>query len=400
MTRIAIDVETMFRPGYGIAKALAAILPRLPERLSDVEFTLLHLAGRDEQQLPAHSRFSSRPVPRVRTARLSDLLSYAAYFATHLDEFDLVHFPHARIFPLFWRLAPARVVTVHDAGYVLMRGKEWGEPLMPPAAPTMRLMTWTLRRHHSRITRVVTTSESSRRQITAVYGVPRDKICVITYGADPSYRPDENPAVTADYLRRVYGVEKPFILCVARLQPHKNLVRLIDAFARVKRSRVALHRLVIVGKVGWKGEDVLRAAEASGLGEQVRFVNGHVPEDDLPKFYSAADLFIFPSLFEGFGLPIVEAMACGTPVLSSRATSLPEVAGDAAILFDPLNVVEMADAIADALGNPALLGSLRARGLERASRFTWERAADELAAVYRGALVETQRPVVAGGPTL
>jgi glycosyltransferase involved in cell wall biosynthesis len=173
---------------------------------------------------------------------------------------------------------------------------------------------------------------------------------------------------------------KPYLLSVSTIQPRKNYTRLIEAFAKLISDfgfRISDLHLVICGSRGWMFDDVFQTAERLGLRDRVLFPD-FVSDDDLPALYAGATLFVYPSLYEGFGLPVAEAMACGAPVVSSNASSLPEVAGDAALYFDPRDVDAMTDALRRALADDALRADLRARGFAQAKKFSWEKAAAEL----------------------
>jgi glycosyltransferase involved in cell wall biosynthesis len=173
------------------------------------------------------------------------------------------------------------------------------------------------------------------------------------------------------------------VLSVGSLEPGKNRERLLQAFARL-RARGLAHTLVVAGQRAWRYEGEQPLAQRLGLADSVRFL-GHVPQADLPALYSAADLFAFPSLYEGFGLPALEAMACGTPVVASNVSAVPEVVGDAALQVSPLDVGALADAMERLLRDERLRADLRERGLKRAAEFSWEKAARRTAEVYEWA---------------
>ncbi|MHB9091611.1 MAG: glycosyltransferase family 4 protein, partial [Chloroflexota bacterium] len=184
-------------------------------------------------------------------------------------------------------------------------------------------------------------------------------------------------------VRERFGLDKPFILTVGTLEPRKNIVRLLEAFAAVRRTGLSTC-LVHVGPRGWLYEEVYARVNQLELGNSVRFL-GRVPIDDLVGLYNAAAVFAYPSLYEGFGLPPLEAMACGCPVVTSNTSSLPEVVGDAGLTVDPLSVPQLVDAISTVLVDRSLADDLRHRGLARGKTFSWERCARETVAVYRRA---------------
>jgi glycosyltransferase involved in cell wall biosynthesis len=210
------------------------------------------------------------------------------------------------------------------------------------------------------------------------YRVPPEKITVIYEAADTRFRL-QPPQTMAD-VRARYRLPDRYLLFVSTIEPRKNLIRLLAAFERLQAAGLT-DALVIVGKRGWLYDNFFAALEASPAKQAVIFP-GWVADADLPAIYGGAQVFAFPSLFEGFGLPVLEAMACGTPVVCSNSSSLPEVADDAALLVDPLDVDALTGALERLLRDPALAADLRARGLAQAARFSWARAAAETIAIY------------------
>jgi len=225
---------------------------------------------------------------------------------------------------------------------------------------------------------IIAVSECTKRDAIRFYGIPEENITVIYEGVNPRFRPVGPEAMAA--VRARYDLPEHFILYVGTIEPRKNLTVLLEAFSNLQSAICNLH-LVFVGKKGWLYEGFFRRLRELGLEDRVIFT-GYVPDEDLPAIYSAAELFVFPSLYEGFGLPVLEAMACGTPVVCSNTSSLPEVAGDAALLVDPTDVCALAGAMERALRDETLRATLRVRGIERARRFTWARAAQETMQVY------------------
>ena len=230
---------------------------------------------------------------------------------------------------------------------------------------------------------VIAVSECTKTDLVNFYGIDPEKIVVTPAAPAPPFRLlDDRRRI--DAVRREYGIDGPFILYVGNIQPRKNLRRLIEAFAAVACESDIAHRLVIVGKKAWLHSPVLEAARASGLSERITFT-GYVPDQDLPALYNAADLFVYPSIFEGFGLPVLEAMSCGTPVITSNTSSLPEVGGDAAIYFDPFDAGDIARAMRAVVADPGLRSRLSARGLARAKEFSWAATARKTVEAYERA---------------
>ena len=226
--------------------------------------------------------------------------------------------------------------------------------------------------------RVVVISEATRNDLLRHFAVAPGRVVTVMPAADPAFRPQPLDAVAA--IRTRHKLPQEFVLYLGSNKPHKNLVRLVDAWAALAGTTPAL--LVIAGAWDPRYDGARRRAEALGLRESVCFL-GRVPEADLPGLYTAAAAFIFPSLYEGFGLPVLEAMACGVPVACANASSLPEVAGDAALLFDPLDSPAMAQAMGQLLADAELRQELARRGLARAAGFSWTRTAQDHLAIYR-----------------
>lgn len=230
--------------------------------------------------------------------------------------------------------------------------------------------------------RVVAVSENTKRDILKSFPQINHKITVIPEGVDHvRFHVIDDPSRVEVVLRK-YGIERPYLLAVSTLSPRKNLVRLMEAYADLIRSHALPHQLVVVGKEGWLYGGIAEwRARHPELEPAIRFT-GYLPDEDLVYLYNAAELFVYPSIYEGFGLPVLEAMACGVPVVASRATSLPEVVGDAGILVDPLSVADIARGILGGLMDQERRLALRARGLARARTFTWKRMTERIVALW------------------
>jgi glycosyltransferase involved in cell wall biosynthesis len=227
---------------------------------------------------------------------------------------------------------------------------------------------------------LIAISESVRRDLIERMHAPAERIVVTPLAADPALARVTDPTVL-DRVRRRYRLPERFVLFLGAMEPRKNLLRLIEAWAALKP---AVHRqtsLVLAGAEGWLNASVRSHVETLGLGNRVHFA-GYVEGEDIAALYSLATVFAYPSLWEGFGLPVLEAMACGTPVLTSDISSLPEVAGDAAVLVPPTDVEAIADGLLRLLGDAALRADLAERGRRQAASFSWERCASETLAVY------------------
>ncbi|HID87273.1 MAG TPA: glycosyltransferase family 1 protein [Anaerolineae bacterium] len=281
---------------------------------------------------------------------------------------DLLHSPYY-IKP-YWLPCPS-VVTVYD-----LIPARYPQSLPSPWARLAFKVTTRLALASAR--QVITLSQASQQDLSELYGVPETRTRVTYLAADERFRPQGAERVTA--VRRTYHLPEKYVLYLGINKPHKNLVRLIDAFSRLTFD-VSRFTLVIAGHWDQRYPEVKRRVEELDLQDRVIFL-GPVPEADLPALYSGATLFVFPSLYEGFGLPVLEAMACGVPVICSNTSSLPEVAGDAAIMVNPLDVDELAAAMERVLEDPALREEMAGKGTMQASKFSWERTARETLGVY------------------
>jgi glycosyltransferase involved in cell wall biosynthesis len=230
---------------------------------------------------------------------------------------------------------------------------------------------------------VICVSECSKRDAVRFYDVPSDKICVIYEGVDPRFKPVYDPALL-ETLRRKYALPDRFILHLGTIEPRKNLPLLFETLPSLLIDNCPL---IIAGKTGWLTGPIFDRLKELGVQDRVRFT-GFVPDDDLPTLISAASVLVMPSKYEGFGLPVLEAMACGTPVIISNRGSLPEIAGQAALVVDPDDAAELGSALARVWRDPGLRAALRHKGLARAAEFSWERCARETLVVYKRVLRE------------
>jgi glycosyltransferase involved in cell wall biosynthesis len=286
-------------------------------------------------------------------------------------------FPGVTLFHATEHLLPVitgarSVFTLHDAAYLLYPQYHLLQNRL--------YLTLMMPRFLARADAVICVSENTRRDALRFYPLAPDKVSVIPEGVEARFQPQAD-ADHLDAVRRKYGLPARFILYVGTIEPRKNLVTLLEAYAalRAQGSEVGL---VIAGGKGWLYQSVFERVRALGLEAQVVFT-GYVPDADLPALLNCAEVFAYPSTFEGFGLPPLEAMACGLPVVCSNASSLPEVVGEAGLLLPALDVGAWAAALERVLSDEALRADLRARGLARAKQFTWEAAAKQTLDVYQ-----------------
>lgn len=364
--RIAIDARLWGEPWSGIGRYTRALVDALV-RQAPTDDWVLYL-DRSARDLPRGAETRVLPWPQ----RLIWTF-WAASRDLRRRPVDLFH--GVTGFELPWG-GPCRLVTtVHDL-----------VPLRFPALSPWRhrwavrlLLPGALRR----ATRVIAVSEATRREVLERYRIPAGRVAVVPEAADPRFAPA--PPADRARVRARYGLVGVYVLFVGLLEPKKNLGTLFRAVARLREAdgfRTAT--LAIAGAPGWGLPDLAAEATRLGVGDVVRLL-GPVPDEDLPALYGEALAFVFPSLWEGFGLPVLEAMAAGAPVIATCRGAVPEVAGDAALLVEP-EVGPLADALARLLDDPGLRERLREAGLRRARAFSWERAAAETLAVYRAAL--------------
>jgi len=382
--RIAIDVRRI--RDFGIGTYLRNLLRALGRAQSRHEFLLI---GPSEDR----NQFRDLPpnfhhVPHKRGDR--DRFDHLAFplLIRNLDV-DLTHIPLNRV-PLF--LPRPFVVTVHDISNLMFD---------PSPAWLRALRTYRMVRGVSRAALVIAVSGATRKDLENLSGVSSERVRLVYNAPDPSFfhsprladaraaGPDSRALEQRRILER-YQINEPFILYAGHIRPQKNIPRLVEAFAVARSSlqndpQYSGLRLLIIGDEISRHPEVRRAVNQSRVEHCVRFL-GFVPFDTLRVFYEMAAAFVFPSLYEGFGLPPLEAMASGTPVVTSNVTALPEVVGDAAILVNPENVFEIARGIIDVLIDPEIRATLIARGRARAAQFSWRTAAEKVIEIYEEAV--------------
>jgi glycosyltransferase involved in cell wall biosynthesis len=310
-------------------------------------------------------RFKVRQVSANPFKRLGFELSQKL----RLDSPDLLHVQYTA--PL--RCPVPVVVSIHDVSFL-------EHPEFFPRFRALQLR-WTVARTVRSAAKILTLSDFSRAAIQRAYGVDADDVVVAPLAAAPEFR-TLHIDNALDEVRNRFQLPSPFILSVGDLQPRKNQIGLIGAFADLVKTFPQLrHRLVFAGKETWFSAKVREAAKTSGVGDRIRFL-GFVSDRELLHLYNACDLFVFPSFYEGFGLPIIEAMACGRAVACSNTSAMPEVADGAAILFNPHSKQEMTRAMADLLRDSELRARMERLGQQRAAHFSWEKSAQQTLEVY------------------
>ena len=366
-----------FEAGYrqaGVSRYIEHLLRELPVTAPGDDIVVF--GNRAVEQTAASTmppalswRLSRLPTER-RAVRIAWEQALAPLVAVR-DAVDVVHAP-VNIAPL---LAPRPVVvTVHALAFLR-------DPEQYPAAQQQYLRLFTALSVR-RARRIIAVSEHTRQDILRYYGVQPERVVTVPNGVDHErFRPVSDPQATRAF-RAAHGLPEDFILFVGTLQPRKNLVGLLRAYAQLDPA--TRPPLIVGGGEGWLYEPIFTEAQALGVADDVRFA-GYIDPVELPLWYSAATMFVYPSLYEGFGLPVLEAMACGSPVITSSTSALAEVAGDAALLVDPEDVGSLSAALRRLGEDAELRATLRRRGLERAAAFSWERTARATVQVYRAA---------------
>lgn len=363
--RIGIDARLIFYHQAGIGQYILRLTQALAQIDRDDAFiiftsrkdTTFHIEQpnlkRQRLWTPSHHRFE-------RWAMSLELAPFAL---------DVLHSPD--FIPPAWTRCPS-VITVHDLAFLLYP----------------RFLTRESARYYGQVDlaarqadHIIAVSNSTKRDTIRLLGVPESKITVIYEAAHPLFTPLADD-VAREFVRARYDLPAEFILFVGTIEPRKNLPTLLRAFKLLRERYKSPAVLAIAGNRGWLIEEVDRVIAELQLGDTVRFLGG-VRNEELVYLYNAASVFVLPSFYEGFGLPPLEAMACGTPVIVSNVSSLPEVVSDAGLLIAPDDVEGLAVAMVRVLSDSALRDELRAKGLKRAQTFSWERAARETLAVYR-----------------
>jgi glycosyltransferase involved in cell wall biosynthesis len=362
--RIGIDVHCLGGQEGGNDTYYRALVTGLASLPSQHQFICYYVNPETRQHVRTNGTFTLRQLyPAHPVVRIPATLPWQM----RQDRLDVFHSQYT--VPPFAKCKT--VTTIHDLAYehfpefFPLSQKLWFKALMRPSA--------------RRADHIITVSEHSKQDIVQTYGIPPDKITVTYCSVSEEFTPREKDRAREE-LARSYRLEGDFILYVGRLQARKNLPRLVDAFADLRKAG-SRHKLLLVGKRDFMFKALSSHIQELGLQETV-LMPGYVPTGDLPSFYGAADVFVYPSIYEGFGLPVLEAMACGVPVITSRGSALEEVAGGAALLIDPFDERSIAKALMRVLQDPDLRAQLTQAGLERSTCFNVTTAARQTMAVY------------------
>lgn len=368
-SRILIDVTSALKQSAGIGRytrglvdALAAHFPHLP---------IVLVTTRDAPPPPTTWPFPLQRLPFTERQAVIfwQRLRFPLPANWLLGRADLFHSPDFVLPPL--HRTPG-MVTVHDLSFLV-----YPQYAVPGLEFYLR---GAVPRAVRRATLVLADSENTRRDLIRFWNTPPEKVHVLYPGLTPHFRPVEDARTLAN-VRRRYGLPERFILSVSRLEPRKNFPGLIRAFNRLKKHARLPHHLVIAGGKGWLYEPIFEEAARSPYRDHIHFP-GFVADEDLPALYTLADAFAYPSFYEGFGFPPLEAMACGVPVVCANNSSLPEVVGEGGLLLPAEDEEGWAEALARVLTDEGLRAQLREAGFRQAARFTWQATAERLVALY------------------
>jgi glycosyltransferase involved in cell wall biosynthesis len=377
--RIGFDATAAVSQGAGIGRYTRELLRALASADTENSYSVFYASRTIPHPLPplpANFYVTRLPFHDIWLARVWQRAQVPLPADWITGPIDLFHSPDFTLPPV--RRGTRTLLTVHDLSYVR-------DP--DSTAPVLRdYLGVVVPRSVARADHILADSAATRADLIELYQTPPEKISVLYCGIHAAFRPVRDPQTLAA-VRARYGLgSAPFILAVSTLQPRKNYARLIQAFARLPDQGV---HLVMAGGKGWLSDKIFSEVERLHLRERVIFP-GFVADDDLPALYSAARLLAYPSLYEGFGLPMLEAMACGTPVVASTASCLPEVAGDAARLVSPTDVEALGAALDQVLTDEALRRDLVEKGQARAGKFSWQNSAGQLLAIYRELVQRTR----------
>ncbi len=356
------------------AKGSALYTRKLIEGLLTDDRFDFYLVHYDKVDDPLYLKTHEIIMPKIRLPYGSRFVSQMLFFWKYRhNQFDIIHWFQPRVYPFYW-LAPAKkiIVTMHGAGDI--------------SAPkyfvfSRCVFNFVLKYFHKRVDVAIVDSENGKKEVIEYYNFSPTKISVIYIGGGEDFiliKKNEAKKLVAEK----YGIRGSYILDVSRFVPHKNVVTLIAAYVFMrKKYPTRQEKLVIVGGAASKRRDEYVAAEKSGFSEDIIFID-FVSAENLNAVYSASDLFVFPSLSEGFGLPVLEAMASGTPVVTSNVTSMPEIGGNAVVTINPLDVSGLAEMINKILSDENLKRRMIESGLKRAPKFTWKKTAEETKNLY------------------
>jgi len=373
--RVGIEASMLLKERSGIGQYLQHLVDGLGRVDSQNDYILSFPSG-----FKMSAKLPSFPYPNIRSVGVR-----ASYRTLHLatglgrwnlprywqpfEAVDVFHWPNFLLIP---GVSGKQVITIYDLTFLLF----------PDYQPWLRMMGLAkgIAQSADRADMIIAISNHTKRDLVTHLGVSEKKIRVIHCAVSKAFRPIESSAMRPVLAK--YGLPQDgYVLYVGNIEPRKNLVRLLQAYSLMKGRGNFCHPLILCGGRGWMNKEVYDCVQRLSLEKEVKFI-GYVPDEDLSFLMSGATLFVYPSLYEGFGLPPLEAMACGTPVVTSNSSSIPEVVGDAALMVDPHDVDGLSVAMERVLADKDLRADLRRKGLERAKLFSWEEVASQTLQVY------------------
>ncbi len=364
LMRVGFDAGPMRSAYSGIGQYVRCLFPAMFSFSQDIEWEAYASLGG-----------SSQPLPLQFPSHVSVKCSKSSWGFGRMENdqppLDIFHGTNFKAPDYGQRHT---ILTIHDVW--LARHPEYSKKLLGQA-----LSSWKLGLRARQVSRVVAVSKFSSREIQEVLHLPSDRITVIHHGPSPAMLPDRDDQKFQEVRTRLHIPARPFVLFVGGAEPRKNHTAVFKAFARSPRLASSFS-LVAIGEVESRGANLMVTARDLGIGDYV-CCPGYVSSEDLPLLYSNAEVFVFPSLYEGFGIPLLDAMACGAPIITGTGSALPEVAGDAALYVDPQDSEQLGMEIERLVSDRDLQTQLRNKGFERVKQFTWERAAQETLNLYR-----------------
>ena len=378
MKKIRVGLMTSVidnRKGAGTALVARRFLDRIDRYTDTFDFTLIHYDKTDD---PLYEKYPEMLMPPTIVPVARQLAREVAFWCHERmkgNRFDIVHYLNPRVWPSYVLTSSKNIIiTAHDAGIMLdLTPSGWGG----------KTFQFTNRYLHGRMSRIIAGSAYGKDEIARTYHINRDRIAVVLDAVDATFKPSGRSDCLS-YLQNKYGFPAPYILSVGRFDPHKNILTLLDAFALLLEKSFPFN-LVLVGGPHWPAYSKAVEERVAALNRRSKgsvYISPYIEEEDLADVYAQARTVVYPSLHEGFGLPVLEAFACRTPLAAANATALPETAGGAAALFDPNDPQDMARVIDSVSSDENIRGDLIAKGTHRLSDFSWDQTADQTIKVY------------------
>jgi glycosyltransferase involved in cell wall biosynthesis len=366
--RIGVDAHAAERDGSGNCTYIRNLLKELCKIDNQNEYVLYVTDKRHPfyQDFLPFEHVKIKPIP-VKNPFIR--IPFCLAWKTLKDSLDILHVQY--IAPPFHR--GKLVATIHDLGFLY-----YPEFFSKFEVFRSKIL---IRSTAKRSDKIITGSDFSKNDIVQSYGINPSKIEVVPLGVSPAFKPETNITKVQEISEK-YRIQRPYILCVGRLNPRKNLMTLVEAFVMLKREKSIPHKLIIAGKEDYDTQNIIQSIKTSKCSKDILFI-GFVADQDLPFIYKGADVFLYPSLFEGVGLPVLEAMSCGVPVIVSNSSSLIEIAGDAGVLVNPLDPREIGNAIFRVISNQDLRKEYVLRGFSRVKKYSWLSTAQQTLTVYK-----------------